>query len=72
MKEALEFKGKDFNYLSTSYLVIYSAFQMPSASFLTIAKQKYVFVTANVTWSVLKLITFKMNLVWQTILLHAF
>jgi ACS family pantothenate transporter-like MFS transporter len=36
-----------------------------------LAKPKYVFVTANVTWSVLTLITFKMNPVWQIILLNA-
>jgi ACS family pantothenate transporter-like MFS transporter len=71
MKEALGFKGKDFNYLSTAYLVVYAVCQMPGTSLLTIAKPKYVFVTANVTWSVLTLITFKMNHVWQIILLNA-
>jgi len=72
MKEALDFKGKDFNYLSTTYLVVYAVCQMPGTSLLTIAKPKHVFVTANVTWSVLTLITFKMNHVWQIILLKAF
>lgn len=72
MKEALDFKGKDFNYLSTTYLVTYAVFQMPGTSLLTIAPPKYVFVAANVTWSVLTLITFKMNHVWQIILLNAF
>jgi len=71
MKEALDFKGKDFNYLSTAYLVVYAVCQMPGTSLLTIAKPKYVFVIANVTWSVLTLITFKMNHVWQIILLNA-
>jgi ACS family pantothenate transporter-like MFS transporter len=71
VKEALDFKGKDFNYLSTAYLVVYAVCQMPGTSLLTIAKPKYVFVTANVTWSVLTLITFKMNPVWQIILLNA-
>jgi ACS family pantothenate transporter-like MFS transporter len=72
MKEALDFKGKDFNYLSTTYLVVYAVCRMPGTSLLTIAKPKHVFVTANVTWSVLTLITFKMNHVWQIILLNAF
>ncbi|CZR65449.1 probable permease of the major facilitator superfamily [Phialocephala subalpina] len=72
MKEALDFKGKDFNYLSTTYLVVYAVCQMPGTSLLTIAPPKYVFVTANVMWSVLTLITFKMNHVWQIILLNAF
>jgi ACS family pantothenate transporter-like MFS transporter len=49
MKEELDFKGKDFNYLSTAYLVVYAVCQMPGTSLLTIAKPKYVFVTANVT-----------------------
>ncbi|KAF8858573.1 pantothenate transporter [Acephala macrosclerotiorum] len=72
MKEALDFKGKDFNYLSTTYLVVYAVCQMPGTSLLTIAPPKYVFVAANVMWSVLTLITFKMNHVWQIILLNAF
>jgi ACS family pantothenate transporter-like MFS transporter len=72
MKEALDFKGKDFNYLNTTYLVVYAVCQMLGTSLLTIAKPKHVFVTANVTWSVLTLITFKMNHVWQIILLNAF
>ena len=49
VKEPLDFKGKDFNYLSTAYLVVYAVCQMPGTSLLTIAKPKYVFVTANVT-----------------------
>jgi MFS transporter, ACS family, pantothenate transporter len=72
MKEALDFKRKDFNYLSTTYLVVHAVCQMPGTSLLTIAKPKYVFVTANVTWSVLTLITFKMDHVWKIILLNAF
>jgi ACS family pantothenate transporter-like MFS transporter len=72
MKEALNFKGKDYNYLSTTYLIVYAVCQMPGTSLLTIAKPKYVFITANVTWSVLTLITFKMSHVWQIILLNAF
>lgn len=72
MKDALHFQGKDFNYLNTTYLVVYAVCQMPGTSLLTIASPKYVFVTANVAWSVLTLITFKMNHVWQIILLNAF
>ena len=72
MKEALHFKGKEFNYINTTYLVVYAVCQMPGTSLLTIAPPKYVFVTANVMWSVLTLITFKMNHVWQIILLNAF
>lgn len=53
MKEALGFKGKDFNYMNTTYLVVYAVCQMPGTSLLTIASPKYVFVSANVTWSVL-------------------
>ncbi|KUJ14518.1 putative pantothenate transporter [Mollisia scopiformis] len=72
MKEALDFKGKDYNYLNTTYLVVYTVCQMPGTSLLTIAPPKYVFVAANVTWSVLTLITFKMNHVYQIIVLNAF
>ncbi|KAH8807622.1 pantothenate transporter [Xylogone sp. PMI_703] len=72
MREALGFKGKDFNYLNTTYLVVYAACQMPGTSLLTVAPPKYVFVGANVVWSVLTLITFKMQHVWQIILLNAF
>lgn len=72
MKEALDFRGKDFNYLNTTYLVVYAVCQMPGTALLTIAPPKYVFVAANVMWSVLTLITFKMSHVWQIILLNAF
>ncbi|RDW77070.1 putative major facilitator superfamily permease-6 [Coleophoma cylindrospora] len=72
MKEDLGFKGKDYNYLSTTYLVVYAICQMPGTSLLTIFPPKYVFVSANVTWSVLTLITFKMQHVWQVILLNGF
>lgn len=72
MKEALNFQGKDYNYMTTAYLVVYAVFQMPGTSLLTIARPKYVFVAANLTWSVLTLITFKMTHAWQVILLNAF
>ncbi|KAJ6014505.1 pantothenate transporter [Penicillium herquei] len=71
MKEALGFQGKDYNYMNTAYLVVYAVCQMPGTSLLTILRPKYVFVTANVTWSLLTLITFKMTHAWQVILLNA-
>ncbi|KAK2624883.1 hypothetical protein QTJ16_006076 [Diplocarpon rosae] len=43
---------------------------MPGAAILTILPPKYVFVAANVTWSLLTLITFKMNHVWQLVMLN--
>jgi ACS family pantothenate transporter-like MFS transporter len=71
MKEALGFEGKEYNYMSTAYLVVYAVCQMPGTSLLTIVRPKYVFVAANVTWSVLTLITYKMTRAWQVILLNA-
>jgi MFS transporter, ACS family, pantothenate transporter len=72
MKDDLHFKGKDFNYLNTTYLVVYAVCQMPGTSLLTIFPPKYIFVGANVAWSVLTLITFRMNHVWQLLVLNAF
>lgn len=71
MKEELGFQGKEYNYMSTAYLVVYAVCQMPGTSLLTIYRPKYVFVAANVTWSVLTLITYKMTHAWQVILLNA-
>lgn len=71
MKEALGFQGKEYNYMTTAYLVVYAVCQMPGTSLLTIYRPKYVFVTANVTWSILTLITYKMTQAWQVILLNA-
>ncbi|GAT21102.1 pantothenate transporter [Aspergillus luchuensis] len=71
MREALGFEGKEYNYMSTAYLVVYAVCQMPGTSLLTVVRPKYVFVTANVTWSVLTLITYKMTRAWQVILLNA-
>jgi ACS family pantothenate transporter-like MFS transporter len=71
MKEALGFQGKEYNYMSTAYLVVYAVCQMPGTSLLTIVRPKYVFVTANLTWAVLTLITYKMTKAWQVILLNA-
>ncbi|PWY85863.1 pantothenate transporter [Aspergillus sclerotioniger CBS 115572] len=71
MKEALGFEGKEYNYMNTAYLVVYAVFQMPGTSLLTVARPKYVFVAANLTWSILTLITYKMTRAWQVILLNA-
>jgi ACS family pantothenate transporter-like MFS transporter len=71
MKEALNFQGKDYNYMNTAYLVVYAVFQMPGTSVLTVVRPKYVFVAANVTWSILTLVTFKMTHAWQVIVLNA-
>lgn len=71
MKEALNFQGKDYNYMNTAYLVVYAVCQMPGTSLLTVARPKYVFVAANVVWSVLTLITYKTTRAWQVILLNA-
>lgn len=57
--------------MTTAYLVVYAVCQMPGTSLLTIARPKYVFCAANVTWSVLTLITYKMTHAWQVILLNA-
>jgi ACS family pantothenate transporter-like MFS transporter len=71
MREALNFQGKDYNYMNTAYLVVYAVCQMPGTSLLTIARPKYVFVTANLTWSILTLVTYKTTAAWQVILLNA-
>lgn len=72
MREEVGFVGKDYNYMNTVYLVTYAVFQIPGTSLLTIAPPKYVFVGANLVWSVLTLVTFKMNHVWQILLLNGF
>lgn len=72
MKDDVGFKGKDYNYMSTVYLVCYAVFQMPSTSALTIIRPKYVFVVANVVWSVLTLVTFRVEHVWQVLVLNGF
>ncbi|KAL1969770.1 hypothetical protein VTN77DRAFT_7279 [Rasamsonia byssochlamydoides] len=70
MKDALGFEGKEYNYMNTVYLVTYAVCQMPGTSLLTVARPKYVFVAANVTWSVLTLFTYKTTRAWQVILLN--
>lgn len=72
MDTALDFKGKEYNYISTIYLITYAVFQMPSTSLLTILPPKYVFVGANVTWSIMTLITFRMEHAWQILVLQGF
>ncbi|KAI0129904.1 pantothenate transporter [Xylariales sp. AK1849] len=72
MKEDLGFRGNDFNLMTTIYLVTYAIFQMPSTSLLTIARPKYIFVAANASWSILTLITFRMQHVHQLFVLNAF
>lgn len=72
MDKALNFQGKDFNYMTTIYIVTYAVFQMPSTSLLTIARPKYVFVAANTLWSILTLVTFRVDRVWQVFVLNAF
>ncbi|QDS71743.1 hypothetical protein FKW77_008951 [Venturia effusa] len=54
MKDDLGFKGKEFNYMTTTYLVVYAVCQIPGTSLLTIYSPTYVFVAANLTWSVLR------------------
>lgn len=72
MEEAVVFEGKDYNYMTTVYLVAYAVFQPPGTSLLTIAPPKSVFVAANVVWSVLTLATFRTNHVYQFYILNGF
>ncbi|EME42336.1 hypothetical protein DOTSEDRAFT_133185 [Dothistroma septosporum NZE10] len=72
MKEDLGFEGKDYNYMSTIYLITYAIFQIPSTSLLTLTKPRYVFVAANTVWSVLTLVTYRVDKVWQVFVLNAF
>lgn len=72
MKDDIGFQGKDFNYMSTIYLVCYAVMQMPATASLTIVRPKYVFVLANTIWSVLTLVTFRVNSVWQVFVLNGF
>lgn len=72
MKEDLDFQGNQFNLMITIYMVFYAVFQIPSTSLLTLARPKYVFVAANVAWSVLTLLTFRMQNVYQLFVLSGF
>ncbi|KAH7316917.1 pantothenate transporter [Stachybotrys elegans] len=72
MDKDLGFEGRDFNYMTTIYLVAYAIFQIPSTSLLTIFPPKYIFVTSNVIWSILTLVTFRMTHVYQVFVLNAF
>ena len=68
----LHFKGKDFNYMNTIYIVFYAIFQTPSTSLLTILQPKWVFVGCNIVWSILTLVTFRVTHVYQVFLLNGF
>jgi len=72
MDKALNFKGKDYNYMNTIFIVNYAVFQIPSTALLTIAPPRYVFVAANTLWSILTLITFRVEKVWQVFVLNGF
>lgn len=72
MKEDLDFRGNQFNLMITIYMVFYAVFQIPSTSLLTLARPKYIFVAANVAWSVLTLLTFCMQNVNQLFILSGF
>jgi ACS family pantothenate transporter-like MFS transporter len=72
MKEDVGFQGNDFNLMTTIYLVMYAVCQIPSTSLLTLARPKYVFVAANVSWSVLTLFTFRVQRVYQIFILNGF
>lgn len=72
MKDDLGFRGNDYNLMNTIYTITYAVFQIPSTSILTVARPKYVFVAANVTWSILTLVTFRMTDVRQIFVLNAF
>nr|POF19911.1 pantothenate transporter liz1 [Quercus suber] len=72
MRDDLHFHGKDYNYMNTIYLIAYAICQIPSTSLLTVVKPRYVFVAANTAWSVLTLLTFRVNHVWQVFVLNGF
>ncbi|OAP55733.1 hypothetical protein AYL99_09885 [Fonsecaea erecta] len=72
MGEALHFHGKDYNYMNTIFIVTYAVFQMPATSLLTVVRPRYIFVAANTLWSVLTLVTFRVDRVWQVFVLNAF
>lgn len=72
MKEDLNFQGNQYNLMITIYMVFYAVSQIPSTSLLTLAQPKHVFVAANVAWSVLTLLTFRMQNVHQLFILSGF
>lgn len=72
MKDDLGFAGKDYNYMTTIYLVCYAVMQVPSTAALTVVRPRYVFVLANTVWSVLTLVTFRVGAVWQVFVLNGF
>lgn len=72
MREEVGFQGKDFNYMHTIFTVVYAVFQVPSTVMLTIVRPRYLFVAANTLWSVLTLVTFRVDHVWQVFVLNGF
>lgn len=72
MREEVGFRGKDFNYMHTIFTVVYAVFQIPSTVMLTIVRPRYLFVAANTLWSVLTLVTFRVDHVWQVFVLNGF
>ncbi|KAJ6783206.1 hypothetical protein PWT90_01246 [Aphanocladium album] len=72
MGRDLLFKGKDFNYLNTTYTVTYAIFQIPATSILTLLPPRWVFVGCNLVWSVLTLVTFRTSHVYQVFILFGF
>lgn len=69
MGKDLNFQGKDFNYLNTIYTVTYAVFQIPATSILTLLPPRWVFVSCNIVWSVLTLVTFRTSHVYQVFIL---
>ncbi|GAB0136863.1 hypothetical protein EsDP_00005151 [Epichloe bromicola] len=72
MRDEVGFRGKDFNYMHTIFTVVYAVFQVPSTVMLTIVRPRYLFVAANTLWSVLTLVTFRVDHVWQVFVLNGF
>ncbi|KAJ3494875.1 hypothetical protein NLG97_g3800 [Lecanicillium saksenae] len=72
MGKDMHFKGKDFNYLTTTYTVTYAVFQIPATSILTLLPPRWVFVGCNIVWSVLTLVTFRTSHVYQVFILFGF
>lgn len=72
MGDDLHFQGKDFNYMNTIYLVTYAVFQIPATTTLTLLRPKWVFVSCNIVWSVLTLVTYRTSHVYQVFVIFGF
>ncbi|KAK2597341.1 hypothetical protein QQS21_006037 [Conoideocrella luteorostrata] len=72
MRDEVGFQGKDYNYMYTIFTIVYAVFQIPSTVILTLVRPRHVFVVANTLWSVLTLITFRVEHVWQVFVLNGF